>query len=285
MTRALLLFALLMVLTNTLTKAQLVSEKFTDTIFSDNFESDKGIWKIMSNGDNLFLIQDGKYLLQRKNPKSSYSVFPKWNNPASAFEITANFVLESTEGPESGVGIIFMAQADGTGAFVLEINSKKQFRLKQLVGVNFKLLTGQIKTNGWVDSGFLNGVNETNLLQVKASARNYDVYINQNYVLSFTELAYKTGNIGISAGPSSKFLVDQISVYIMESDSSAQKLQTINNVVLPADSQAVLLEELRVLREENKVLKDLIKIYQSEKKNTKGTKSEIKFPEPEKHPE
>ncbi len=285
MTRALLLFALLMTLTKSSTHAQLVSEKFTDTIFSDNFETDRGIWKVMSNGDNLFLIQDGKYLLQRKNPKSSYSVFPKWNNTAIAFEITANFVLESTSGPESGAGIIFMAQSDGTGAFVLEINSKKQFRVKQLVGVHFKLLTGQIKTNGWVDSDFLNGVNEINQLQVKASERNYDIYINQNYVLSFTELAYKTGNIGISAGPSCKFYVDQISVYTSESDSSVQKLQSINKVVLPADSQAVLLEELRLLREENKVLKDLIKIYQSEKKNTKGTKSEMKFPEPQKHPE
>ena len=274
-----------MILTKSSTQGQIISAKFTDTIFSDNFETDKGIWKVMSNGDNLFLIQDGKYLLQRKNPKSSYSVFPKWDNEASAFEITANIIVEEMSGPESGAGIIFMAQSDGTGAFVLEINGKKQFRLKQLVGVNFKLLTGSGKTNGWVDSGFLNGTNETNLLQVKSSERNYDIYINQNYILSFTELAYKTGKIGISAGPSSKFLVDQLSVYAIESDSSVQKYTPTSHQVLPADSQAVLLEEIRLLREENKVLKDLIKIYQADKKNNKGTKPDNKFPEPQKHPE
>jgi len=285
MARAIIVFSLLMILTKSSTQAQIISAKFTDTIFSDNFETDKGIWKVMSNGDNLFLIQDGKYFIQRKNLKSSYSVFPKWENEASAFEITANIIVEEMTGPESGAGIIFMAQSDGTGAFVFEINGKKQFRIKQLVGVSFKLLTGITKTNGWVDSNFLNGLNEMNQLQVKSSERNYDIYINQNYILSFTELAYKTGNIGISAGPSGKFLVDQLSVYAMDNDSGLQNFKSKNQHAIPADSQAVLLEELRLLREENKVLKDLIKIYQTDKKNIKGTKPENNFPEPQKHPE
>ena len=239
MTRALFLFGLLIYLTTTASQGQLVSEKFTENVFSDNFDSDNGLWKIMSNADNLFLIQEGKYILQRKHTKSAYSVFPKWANAATTFELTANFSIESTEGIESGAGLIFMAQADGSGAFVLEINDKKQYRLKQLVGVNFKLLTGNLKTNGWVDSPVLNGNNQTNLVEVRSSNRNYDIYLNQSYVLSFTELAYKTGNIGISVGATSKFTVDEISVYTVG-------ISNKENIGLIPDSKIIQKDSLSI---------------------------------------
>ena len=105
-----------------------------------------------------------------------------------------------------------MAQEDASGAFVFELNQKGQYRLKQLVGLSFKLLTGEMKSGGWVDSDALKKTGEYNLIEIKTSKRNYDIYVNEKYLLSFTEIAYKSGDIGISIGPATKARVDYIGV-------------------------------------------------------------------------
>ncbi|HNS12352.1 MAG TPA: hypothetical protein PKM97_07020 [Bacteroidia bacterium] len=287
MTRTSLLLHLLIILTTLPASAQLVDAKFTESIFSDKFETDNGNWKIMSNADNLFLIQDGTYLLQRKNPKSVYSIFPKWTNTATTFEIMVKLIVGQTENIESGAGIIFMAQADGSGAFVLEINDNKQYRLKQLVGVNFRLLTGSAKTNGWLDSPFLNGKDEVNLIQVKSSNRNYDIHFNQNYIFSFTEIAYKTGNIGISVGPLSKFKIEEFAVYTSsESGQSVSDSIAINHKPR-TDSVYTLQEEINALKAENKMLRDSIKLLLPPFKKSipQADDPEKNIQEPQKHPE
>lgn len=266
---------------------QLVSEKFTENIFSDTFDDDSGNWKIMSNADNLFLIQDGKYFLQRKNPKSAYSIFPKWENKSTAFEISANIILGETSDTESAAGIIFMAQADGSGAFVLEINDRKQYRLKQLVGVNFKWLTGSNKSNGWVDYPILNGPDQNNLVQIRSSARNYDIYLNQNYTFSFSEVAYKSGNVGISVGPASKFSIDQFSVYSIAVNEPGPVIIKKDSIETPADSIAILRQELDILRKENSILRDSLKYYKQGKKDLRSKDNTFgpEIIEPQKHPE
>ncbi len=289
MTRTLLFTLVLILLRTTSTWGQLITEKYPKALFADSFENDEGKWKIMSNADNLFLIQEGKYLLQRKNTKTAYSVFPKWDNTETSFEINATFALESAEGPESGAGLIFMAQSDGTGAFVLEINTKQQYRVKQLVGVNYRLLTGTVKTGGWVTSPNLNGVNQANQLTVRSQERNYDIYINQQYILSFTELAYKTGNTGISAGPSSKFSLDQFSVYGTDKSTSDIPgiLSSPSSYTLQPDSHAILIEQLESLKKENKMLRDSLKIMKTDKRSQKpkSIKSDNLITEPVEHPE
>jgi hypothetical protein len=194
-------------------RAQLVKDDLTKMSFSDQYDEDKGFWRSVSSADNLFVIQDGEYMLRRKNPASGYSIFTSWKNTLPAYSLTASMKLEEIKNDDASVGLIFMAQADGSGAFVFEFNQKGQYRLKQLVGINFKLLTGDIKTNGWVNTQKLNPVNQYNQIEVRTSKRNYDIYLNHDYLLSFTEPAYKIGDIGIALGPGTKARVDFITVY------------------------------------------------------------------------
>ncbi len=203
-----------------LAKPQLVKEEFTISSFNEQFDEDKGTWRNMSTSDNLFLIQEGEYLLRRKNPASGYSIFSTWKNMLPAFSLMASVKLEDSKNEEASVGLIFMAQADGSGAFVFEFNPKGQYRLKQLVGLNFKLLTGDAKTNGWVNSDALNPLGQYNLVEVRTAKRNYDIYVNQKYLLSFTEIAYKTGDIGIAIGAATKARLDFIMVNEPKSDAS-----------------------------------------------------------------
>ena len=102
-------------------KPQLVKEEFIVPVFSDPFDDDKDNWRNMSTSDNLFLIQDGEYLLRRKNSVSGYSIFPKWKNKLGAFGLTAAIKLEDSKNENASVGLIFMAQEDAS-AYVYLIN-------------------------------------------------------------------------------------------------------------------------------------------------------------------
>jgi hypothetical protein len=201
-------------------RPQLIKEEFTVPVFNDQFDDDRDTWRNMSTSDNLFLIQDGEYLLRRKNSASGYSIFPAWKNKSMAFSLVAAIKLEDSKNEDASVGLIFMAQEDASGAFIFEFNPKGQYRLKQLVGLSFKLLTGDAKTGGWVESAALNPLGQYNLVEIRTSKRNYDVYVNEKYLLSFTEIAYKTGDIGISIGAATKARVDFIAVKDAKTDVS-----------------------------------------------------------------
>lgn len=253
-------------------RAQFVKETYNDPIYSDNFSSDAGNWKIQSNADNLFLIQDGQYLLKRKNTETAYSVFSNYKITIPSFEIAVRMTLEKSDLKESAAGVIFMAQEDGTGAFLFEFNSQQEYRLKQLVGVNYKLLTGDNKTSGWVSSTFISPKNEANLIQIRCSNRNYDIYINQHYLFSFTELAYKSGKVGINVGPASNIRVNNFTVF--GPGNSADKTTNENSSCEEVKSR--LKEELSTVRSENQLLKDsLVQIKKEMKilKEKNATKS------------
>ena len=263
---------------------QLIKEEFTVPAYHDPFDEDLDNWRNMSTSDNLFLIQEGEYLLRRKNPASGYSIFPKWKNKLPAFSLLASIKLEDSKNAESAVGLIFMAQEDASGAFIFEFNHKGQYRLKQLVGLSYKLLTGDVKSNGWVDSDALNQPGQYNLVEIRTSKRNYDVYVNEKYLLSFTEIAYKTGDIGISIGPATKARVDFITVN--ESASAEVKSESPPTVsglegtpVKPAkpgsksdetsgssDAVKKLVDQISDLKMENQVLRDSLNLVKKQLK-------------------
>jgi hypothetical protein len=203
---------LLILLFPLLTKAQLVKESFNTTILDDQFNEDKGNWRSISNTDNLFITQDGQYLLRRRNTENAFSIFTSWKNSLSEFLLIASMKLDDSKNPAAYTGIIFMAQAGGQGAFVAEFNAQQQYRLRQLVGVKYKLITGNAKNSGWIHADTLNPAGQFNVIEVRTSKRNYDLYINHKFMLSFTELAYKTGEIGFTIGPATKASVDFIKV-------------------------------------------------------------------------
>jgi len=277
-------FLFVLLLTAFDSRSQLIKEEFNSVAFSDQFDDDKDNWRNMSTSDNLFVIQEGEYLLRRKNTASGYSIFTKWKNNLSAFSLAASIKLEEGKNDEAAVGLIFMAQEDASGAFVFEINAKGQYRLKQLVGLSFKLLTGDVKTSGWVDSEALKKLGNYNLIEIKTSKRNYDIYVNNKYLLSFTEIAYKSGDIGISIGPATKARVDFIEVKESLPDAAKATVPAAGiagvNSGTPGETTgsgttdvAKLNEQISALQNENKMLRDTIVIL---KKKLRAARAESK---------
>ena len=106
--------------------AQLVTEKFDKMDLSENFDSSNGMWTFMANNENLFLVQEGEYILNRKTTVSPFAVIANYENNLTAFRLVTSIKIEKSVDANGSVGIIFMAQADGQGGFIFELNTQKQ---------------------------------------------------------------------------------------------------------------------------------------------------------------
>lgn len=251
--------------------AQLVKQSFTESALHEDFETDNDLWMTASNADNFFVIQNGEYILHRRNTLTGYTIFPKWENQLSEYSISAGLKIAGGTTDEASVGIIFMAQADNKGALFFEFNNKNQYRIKKLDGVNYKLITGGQKDAGWVNSTFFLAPDLYNRVEIRTSDKNYDIYLNNNYLTSFTELAYKSGRVGIVLGPGTTAMMDNFFVSIPEKKISVNqkdsKLGKNNQsestdasevITLTAGNYYYMINQLEELKKANAALEDQI---------------------------
>jgi len=254
--------------------AQKVNETFSQEIFADDFSGDHGLWSVKSDAGNLFLIQNGEYLLKRMDKESEAAIPCKWKNPCPSFELKTNLKLDRASGPRSYAGIFFMMQENGSGGFLLELNMKKQVRIRQLVQGNYRLLTGSADNQGWIASPSAASGGTYNLLRIAYSEKNYDVFLNESLVKSFTELAYKNGNFGYTVGPGAIAHIDFLSVSTVEdcSPGKENKKETVKLTPLPVDSAQLI----RQLQDENTLLKSEIQALRDSLKVS--SKNSIKAP-------
>ncbi len=246
----------------TLVQAQTVNEKFDRLDLSENFDTSSGMWTFMSNSENLFLVQEGEYILNRKAPEKPYAIIANYDYNQPAFKMVTSMKIEKANDQNGSVGVMFMAQNDGNGGFIFEINTLKQFRLRQIVSGSYKYLTGDAKSGGWVKSNFINNLNVYNLLELRFSQRNYDIYLNNNLLMSFTEIAYKSGRFGYIVGPGSRAKIDFLYLFsasgkgeqTASNDNNNQQQEGSPDVIQLAESIIKLKTQINKLQAENEEL-------------------------------
>jgi uncharacterized small protein (DUF1192 family) len=222
---SLILFLCLLFLINEV-HGQTVTEKFDKLDLSENFDTSSGLWTFMANNENLFLVQEGEYILNRKSTEKPFAIIANYDYQEPAFKLVASIKIERATDQNGSIGVIFMAQNDGKGGFVFEINIMKQYRLRQITATGtYKYLTGDAKNGGWIKSNLISELNNYNLIEIKTANRNYDLFINNTFVLSFSELAYKTGRFGLIVGPGSRAKIDFL--YLFSSSKFSDKV-TLN---------------------------------------------------------
>src|ERR1039458_5679092 len=174
---------------------QLISEQFPYPEFNDDFNTDKQNWPVFNDENNFFVIQNGEYILNRKDNTTQYAALTEWDNKLESFDIKARVKLMKAKDDNCNIGIIIMAKAKGDG-FVIEINRNLQYRVKQLVGPGYKYISGNGSNFGWVKSSDIKPVGQYNTIEVKCLNKNYDVFINGIYKISFDEKNYTYGRMG-----------------------------------------------------------------------------------------
>jgi len=194
---------LITVLSSSLNAQQISSANYNKEFIHEDFNQEGEHFKIVTTTDNYFILDKGDYLLSRNNNESEYAIIAN-NSSVSNFILKTAVRLGPSNNKKASIGIVLKAQQDGKGAIIFEINKKGEYRIKQLLGSNYKTLSGSSKHKGWVKNKTINGVDEHNFIEIRTENNIYDVYINSDYLTTFFIPDYTNGSCGLIISPETK---------------------------------------------------------------------------------
>ena len=175
---------------------QISSDTYNHTEIHEDFSHEGEFFPIINTTENQFIIDNGDYFLSRNNMDSQYII--NCNNLFfSDFILKTSFRIGPGNNKNASIGILLKSQPKGEEAIIFEINTKGEYRIKQLLNNSCKILSGVSKHEGWVKSKIINGVNEHNFIEIRTENNNYDVYINDNYLTNFFNPDYISGSCGL----------------------------------------------------------------------------------------
>lgn len=188
---------------------QQVTKEFNRMLVDDDFTRLAGKWDQQSNADNSFVGLDRGFQVWRRNSKSGFFILPQEVREFSVFEAMAHFTFDPKGSKNQSAGMILQAQDDGSGAIILEINKRKQYRI--LRTVNNRLIPVSGTGEGWIKAKKAITSGE-NMLKVRTYDKIYDLWVNGVFVTTFTEIEYSKGQIGLYIGAASKVVFNRLQV-------------------------------------------------------------------------
>jgi hypothetical protein len=191
--------------------AQQVTKDFPKLQWDEDFNLANEKWPQTYNSDNFFLVQNGSFDMQRTNTKTGTFVFPSEDKTFGYFEVRCRLVFREGPGAQPVAGLVIQAQGDGSGALVVEVNDRFQYRVRRMTRDGSVNLTGAGENEGWIKAKrFLN--KDGNTIVVKTYEKVYDLYLNDQYAITFTEIELSQGKIGFYVGPGTKVSAEFVKV-------------------------------------------------------------------------
>lgn len=188
---------------------QQVTKEFNRLLLDEDFMSLAGKWEQQSNADNSFIGVSQGFQTWRRNPKSGFFIFSTKTKEYSVFEVSAHLIFNAKGGKNQSAGVVIQAQQDMSGAILIEVNKKRQYRIMR--AVNNRLIAISGEGEGWVKKkGAVS--NSENQIMVRTYDKIYDLYINGEFVTSFTEIEFSRGQIGLYVGPASNVIFNRLVV-------------------------------------------------------------------------
>ena len=175
---------------------QISSDAYNQTEIHEDFSQEGQFFPIKNTTENQFIIDNGDYFLSRNNMDSQYIINCN-NSSFSDFILKTSIRIGPSNNKNASIGITLKSQQKGEGAIIFEINTKREYRIKQLLNNTYKILSGINKNEGWVKSKKIYGVDEHNAIEIRTENNDYDVYINNDYLTTFFNQDYRSGSCGI----------------------------------------------------------------------------------------
>ena len=246
---------LLAFLSTTLNAQQISSDAYNKDVIHEDFNAEGEYFKIITTTDNYFILDKGDYLLSRNNKDSEYAIIAN-NSSVTDFVIKTAVRIGPSENKKASVGIILKAQQDGKGAIIFEINKKREYRIKQLIGDSYQTLSGNAKQEGWVKNKLVHGVDEHNFIEIRSEKNIYDIYINSKYLTTFFIPDFTSGSCGLIISPATKA---RISYYYINTkgESTAVANYTNENTASVNETIEQLNKRIVILEENNAKLNEL----------------------------
>jgi uncharacterized coiled-coil DUF342 family protein len=182
---------------------QISSTAYNKEIIHEDFNAEGNFFPIVTTAENYFILDKGDYFLCRNNKESEYTIIAS-NSSINNFVLKTAIRIGPSKNKKASIGIIIKTQQDKKGAIIFEINKKREYRIKQLLGDTYKTLSGDSKRGGWVKNKTINGVDKHNAVEIHTENNIYDVYVNNDYLTTFFIPDYTSGSCGIIISPETK---------------------------------------------------------------------------------
>lgn len=253
---------LIALLSTTLNAQQISSEAYNKELIHEDFNIEGEYFKIVTTTNNYFILDKGDYLLSRNNKDSEYAIIAN-NSSVTDFVIKTAVRIGPSNNKKASVGIILKAQEDGKGAVIFEINKKKEYRIKQLIGDNYQTLSGNSKNEGWVKNKLVNGIDEHNFIEIRSEKNIYDIYINSEYLTTFFIPDFTSGSCGLIISPATKARISYYYINIKGASNvvanyTNENTTSVKETIEQLNKRIVILEEnnakLNKLNSESKAL-------------------------------
>ena len=193
-------------------------------LITEDFTNAETAFPILTSVDNYFIIDNGDYLLSRKNTESEYAIIASATQQVSDFLLKTAIKLGPSSSKRASCGIIIKSQTTGSEALIFEINRKGEYRIKELLVTNtYKYLSGKTSNNGWVKSKIVKSEGEFNSIRILCKENIYDIYVNNTFLTSLFSPSLNKGNMGILIGKDAK---SRIAYYYLSVPSG-----TTNNLI------------------------------------------------------
>lgn len=220
---------------------QQVNKEFNRILVDDQFVRLDGKWKQESNIDNQFLgVEDG-FSVWRKNAKAGYFIFPEKTTEYGVYEVQLSFDFDKNADNSNSAGLVLQAQPDGSGAIVIEMNKKRQYRIRRAMGNTLVNISGS--GEGW-QKAKKQITQGRNVLMIRTYDKIYDIYINDQFIRTFTEIEFSKGLIGMYIGAGSRAVFKQL---VVKTDDDHANPDLNNNT--PIDEQKALAQAVVKLKE------------------------------------
>ena len=182
---------------------QISATAYNKEIIHEDFNTEGNFFPIVTTTENYFILDKGDYFLCRNNKDSEYTIIAG-NSSINNFILKTAIRIGPSKNKKASIGIIIKAQQDRKGAIIFEINKKREYRIKQLLGDTYKILSGDSKKGGWVKNKTINGSDKHNTVEIHTENNIYDVYVNNDYLTTFFIPDYTSGSCGIIISPETK---------------------------------------------------------------------------------
>lgn len=252
---------------------EISANNYNKAIIHEDFNTEGNFFPIITTADNYFILDKGDYLLSRNNEESEYAIIAN-NSSVNNFILKTSVRIGPSNNKKASVGIIIKAQPDGKGAIIFEVNKKREYRIKQLLGSTYKTLSGNSKQEGWVKDKTINGVDEHNFIEIRTKNNIYDVYVNSNYIATFFIPDYTSGSCGLIISPETKARIAYYYIHTEgENKQNEQSITAYSNVNTTNSNAAIeeLNKKIETLTKDNATLRELntkVAEEQAEQKNT-----------------
>ncbi len=196
---------------------------YNKEIIKENFSDDQTQFQLQNNDDNYFIVEGGDLFLNRTNKKSEFTLFSKKLIKSKNYKVKTAIKISPTSDNSSFIGVLINTLLDSKGTLSIEINKKREYRVRQIKNGVSKYISGSSDKKGWVKNNKLKEADEYNYIDIISNNGKIDVYFNFKFANSFVVPEYTSGGLGLIVGPKSQSRIDFL--YVHEKSNSIDEDQ------------------------------------------------------------